>query len=128
MVTKVTENIKVSVEVEYEYLHSRPEDYYFLFTYHIRIQNNSEYAVQLLSRHWHIFDSSGRKREVKGEGVVGQQPVIQPGDHYEYESACNLTTELGRMHGSYLMQREADGQQFTVQIPAFDMIAPWRSN
>src|SRR6267378_4381961 len=100
MVTKVTKGIKVTVSTKFQEGYSRPDQNDFLFSYRINIQNNSDYTVQLLSRHWSIFDSCGEFREVKGEGVVGQQPVLAPGEHYEYESACNLTTDMGKMKGS----------------------------
>ena len=128
MATRVTHKIKISVESQYQELYSRPEQRQFYFSYHIRIENTSDYTVQLMRRHWYIFDASGTGSEVEGEGVVGQQPVLKPGDVYEYESACNLNSEIGSMHGTYLFVREADGGSFEVQIPRFELIASFRLN
>lgn len=128
MVTAVTKGIKIIVRTQYQDLYSKPEQSHFLFTYRITIENNSEYTVKLLRRHWYIFDSSSEMREVEGEGVVGQQPVLMPGDIYEYESACNLTTEMGMMHGTYIMERQADKLMFKVDIPEFELITPAKLN
>ncbi len=84
-------------------------------------------AVQLLSRRWQIFDSNNVMRKVEGEGVIGEQPVIAPGKSHEYVSWCPLETEIGRMHGTYLMESE-DGERFRVRIPDFDLIATYRMN
>ena len=128
MVAEVTHGIRVSVITKYMDGHSKPDLHYFLFTYKIKIENNSEFAVQLLRRHWHIFDSTNGLREVEGEGVIGQQPVIAPGEFFEYESACDLTTDMGSMRGIYLMQRRIDNEQFEIKIPRFELIAPRRLN
>jgi ApaG protein len=128
MATRVTHGIKISVESQYQEVYSRPEQRQYFFSYRIRIENNSDYTVQLLRRHWYIFDAAGTGQEVEGEGVVGQQPVLKPGDFYEYESACNLNSEIGSMHGTYLFVREADGGSFEVQIPRFELIATYRKN
>jgi ApaG protein len=81
-----------------------------------------------MSRHWYIFDSNGAKREVEGEGVVGQQPIIEPGHTHEYVSGCNLKTDVGSMKGEYHMVRMLDNANFNVQIPEFYLIAPYRLN
>lgn len=128
MVTLVTNGIKISVKAEYKSDFSDAEKSYYLFSYHITIENKSDYAVQLLRRHWYIYDSTGEYKEVEGEGVVGEQPIIQPGERHEYESACNLESDIGRMHGTYLMQREIDGAKFYVNIPQFELIFPARLN
>lgn len=128
MVTQVTHGIRISVRTEYQESYSRPDQRHFLFSYRISIENNSDFTVQLQRRHWHIFDSSGEFREVEGEGVVGQQPVLAPGEVYEYESACNLTTDMGKMYGTYLMERQADKLRFSVNIPEFELIVPHRLN
>lgn len=128
MITQVTQGIKISVSTHFQESYSKPDNRYFLFSYKISIENTSEYAVKLLRRQWQIFDSSGDKREVEGEGVVGQQPILEPGETYEYESACNLTTDMGKMRGSYLMERKADKVRFIVNIPEFQLIAPQRLN
>ena len=85
-------------------------------------------AAATISRHWYIFDSNGAKREVEGEGVVGQQPIIEPGNSHEYVSGCNLKTDMGSMKGEYQMQRLLDNALFNVQIPEFYLIAPYRYN
>ncbi len=128
MVTKITKGVKIIVRTRFQAEHSRPEMNHFLFTYRVLIENNSEYTVQLLRRHWHIFDTNGEHREVEGEGVVGQQPVLMPNEIYEYESACNLITDMGKMRGTYEMMRVIDKQLFEVEIPEFKLIAPHRLN
>lgn len=128
MTSAVTHEIEVSVETEYQAEFSNPNNGLFMFGYHIRIENHSEYAVQLLRRQWFIYDSNGEYREVEGEGVVGEQPVLQQGQHYSYSSACNLVTDMGKMHGSYEFVRLADGKLFTVDIPEFKMVSPFRLN
>jgi ApaG protein len=99
-----------------------------MFAYRITIENESEYAIKLLRRHWFIFDSVGEHKEVEGDGVVGKQPVIQPGEHHQYVSGCNLKSEMGTMRGTYQMQRLADGKLFDVVIPEFTLITPEKLN
>ncbi|MCU0340317.1 MAG: Co2+/Mg2+ efflux protein ApaG [Spirosomaceae bacterium] len=128
MISAVTEGIKVSVVTEYQPEYSNPLHDHYVFTYRITIENHSEHTIQLLRRHWHIFDSNGSKREVEGEGVVGQQPMLEPGEIHEYVSGCNLRTSVGKMGGTYLMERLMDGKYFEVTVPEFTMIAPFRLN
>lgn len=128
MVTQITDGIKVSVETLYHPEHSNAQQSHFAFTYKVRIENFSNYTVQLLSRHWIIYDSYGTLIEIKGEGVVGKKPILEPGDVYEYVSACNLKSEIGKMKGSYTMQRQMDGRKFIVTIPEFKLITPYRLN
>ncbi|MBE9586574.1 Co2+/Mg2+ efflux protein ApaG [Mucilaginibacter sp. JRF] len=128
MVTTITDGVRVSVETIYQPEYSNPANDHFMFAYKINIENTSAYAVQLLSRHWLIFDSNGVKREVEGEGVVGQQPVIEPGSSHEYVSGCNLKTDIGTMKGEYQMVRLLDNAQFDVIIPEFHLVAPYRMN
>ncbi|MBL0049886.1 MAG: Co2+/Mg2+ efflux protein ApaG [Bacteroidetes bacterium] len=128
MVTEITKGIRISVNTRYQEEFSSPDNLHFIFSYHIIIENQNEFAVQLLRRHWYIFDSSGEQSEVEGEGVVGEQPVLQPGQIYEYESACNLNTDLGKMHGTYTMVRQSDGAYFEVLIPEFQLIVPYKLN
>ncbi|HVA98600.1 MAG TPA: Co2+/Mg2+ efflux protein ApaG [Bacteroidia bacterium] len=128
MATEVTHGIQIKVETKYMDGFPNSEHPYFLFLYRVFIENKSDFAVKLLRRHWYIFDSSGEKREVEGEGVIGQQPVIYPNEIYEYESACNLATEIGTMRGTYLMERDLDKAQFYAQIPEFELVAPSRLN
>ena len=128
MVTKITDGVKISVETIYQPEYSIPANEHFMFAYRVNIENLTENSVQLLNRHWNIFDSNGTKREVEGEGVVGQQPVIEPGDTHEYVSGCNLKTDIGSMKGSYEMERIVDGLKFRVNIPEFYLIAPYKLN
>lgn len=128
MVTKITEGVKVSVETIYQPEYSNPVNEHFMFAYRIKIENMGDYTVQLMSRKWLIFDSNGTRRVVEGEGVVGQQPIIEPGEVHEYVSGCNLKTDIGSMKGSYEMIRVVDGQKFQVKIPEFHLITPYKLN
>ncbi len=128
MVTKITEGVKVSVETIYQPEYSNPVNEHFMFAYRVKIENMGDYTVQLMSRKWSIFDSNGTKRQVEGEGVVGQQPIIEPGENHEYVSGCNLKTDMGTMKGSYEMLRVVDGQKFKVKIPEFQLIALYKLN
>lgn len=126
--TQATHGIKVSVETKFHTEHSNAENRHFLFLYIITIENRSDFAVQLVSRHWNIFDSSSELSKVDGEGVVGEKPVLEPGESFEYESACSLTTDIGKMNGTYLMERKIDKARFYVIIPEFELVAPQRLN
>jgi ApaG protein len=128
MISKISEGVKVSVETFYQQDYSNPMQSEFMFAYRITIENHNGFPVQLHSRHWYIFDSNGSYREVEGEGVVGMQPVINAGDEYQYVSGCNLHSEIGRMHGLYLMENLHTKEVFEVNIPAFEMIAPFKFN
>lgn len=128
MTALITNGIKVSVETKYEPSFSRPMSNEFFFAYTITIENKSDYVVQLLSRHWLIHDSNGDLREVQGEGVVGNQPILQPNDIYSYSSGCPLNSDIGLMHGSYTMNRQIDDFRFDVEIPEFLMVLPYRLN
>ncbi len=128
MVTEITEGVRVSVEVEYQPDYSSPSQYHYVFTYRVTIENNSSRTIQVLRRHWHIRDIGYAHREVAGEGVVGRQPVIEPGHAHQYVSGCNLKSGVGSMHGTYVVERVMDGKLFNVSIPRFQMIAPFRLN
>ena len=128
METMITNGIRISVDPQFEPLHSNPLHGKFLFSYHITIENLTNHAVQLLSRHWYIFDSIGIKREVIGDGVIGQQPILEPHQSHEYSSWCPLTTGMGKMNGFYTMQRLDDHSNFVVEIPSFDLTAPIQLN
>lgn len=128
MVTGITKGIKVSVELEYQPEYSSPSQYHYVFTYRITIENQSENTIQLLRRHWYIHDAALKMREVEGEGVVGQQPVLEPGQQHQYVSGCNLKSGLGKMWGTYLMERIVDGHRFEVTIPEFTMVVPFKLN
>ncbi len=128
MITEITQGIKVSVETEYQPSYSSPSQLHYVFTYRITIENQSEFTIQLLRRHWHIYDAGFSPREVEGEGVVGQQPVLEPGQNHHYVSGCNLKSGIGKMVGTYQMERIVDGVKFEVVVPEFTMIAPLRLN
>ncbi|MBK8352274.1 MAG: Co2+/Mg2+ efflux protein ApaG [Saprospirales bacterium] len=128
MTSLISHKIKVSVETFYQSDYSYPMSQHFMFAYRIIITNNSKDTVQLLRRHWFIVDALGQKREVEGEGVVGEQPVLQAGESYEYISGCDLKTDIGKMYGSYLMVNLFDGKLFQVEIPEFFMTAPLKMN
>lgn len=128
MVTEVTQGIRVTVETEYQPAYSSPSQYHYVFTYKITIENQSENTIQLLRRHWYVYDAAYTVREVEGEGVVGQQPVLEPGQVHQYVSGCNLKSGIGKMTGTYLMERIVDGTKLTVNIPEFVMVAPIRLN
>ncbi|MGK7395117.1 MAG: Co2+/Mg2+ efflux protein ApaG [Candidatus Cyclobacteriaceae bacterium M3_2C_046] len=128
MVTAITEGIKVTVETEYQPEYSSPRQFHYVFTYRITIENKSEFTIQLLSRHWFIHDANSVVREVEGEGVVGQQPTLESGQVHQYVSGCNLKSGMGKMKGTYLMERVVDGKKFKVTIPEFSMIVPYRLN
>ncbi|PWS32704.1 Co2+/Mg2+ efflux protein ApaG [Pedobacter paludis] len=128
MVTAITDGVKVSVETIYQPEYSNPANEHFMFAYRVEISNLSDYAVQLMRRQWFIFDSNSSRREVEGEGVVGIQPVINPGETHVYVSGCNLKTDIGSMEGKYLMKRLTDDSEFDVDIPQFLLIAPYKLN
>lgn len=128
MVSMISEGVKVSVETFYQQDYSNPLQQEFMFAYRITIENHNPFPVKLQSRHWHIFDSDGSRREVEGEGVVGMQPTISAGEEYQYVSGCNLHTEMGRMHGAYTMENLHSKEEFDVNIPAFEMVAPFKYN
>jgi ApaG protein len=128
MINTITNGVKVSVETMYQPEYSNPENNHYMFAYKINIENTGNYVIRLLRRNWQIFDSNGTNREVEGEGVVGLQPVIAPGNNYEYISGCNLTTQMGSMKGYYQMVRLLDQSTFNVVIPEFNLIVPYRLN
>jgi ApaG protein len=127
MATLTTQEITINVETSFQPKH-RFSVAQVLFAYQITIINHSTQPVQLLSRHWFIADSLGMMREVEGEGVVGEKPVLRPGEAYTYMSMCSLDSDMGKMHGTYTMQRLRTQEYFEVQIPEFVMIVPNRLN
>ena len=128
MTSLITEGVQVSVETFYQEDYSNPLQSEYMFAYRVEIENYNSFPVQLHRRHWFIFDSNASRREVEGEGVVGVQPVILPGETYRYVSGCNLKTEIGRMVGTYQMENVNTRELFTVQIPSFDMVVPYKNN
>ena len=119
----VTNNVRVEVESHYAPDHSQPFQNHWFFHYTIKITNEGDDTVQLLSRHWVITDATGHTEEVRGAGVVGEQPVLKPGESFEYTSGTPLPTPSGIMKGTYQMERE-DGERFSVLIPAFSLDSP----
>ena len=120
----VTRGIKVSVTPAFIEDQSDPEEGDYLWSYAITIENHGAETVQLLSRYWHITDALGRVQEVHGPGVVGAQPVLEPGQSFEYSSGCPLPTPSGAMAGRYQM-RSGSGEAFEVEIPAFLLESPY---
>ncbi len=122
-----TRSIVVRVRSQYVPERSDPGEDRWFFAYHIRIENGGERKVQLLNRTWKITDGRGEVQEVRGPGVVGEQPVLEPGEHFEYTSACPLSTPLGTMEGSYEMVTD-DGERFDVQVALFSLQDPQALN
>jgi len=128
MISKISGGVKISVETFYQPEYSNPMNSEFMFAYKITIENSNDFPVKLLRRHWYIYDSDGSTREVEGEGVVGIQPVIASGASYQYISGCNLRSEMGKMHGTYLLENVNNKKTFDVSIPAFEMHVPFKMN
>lgn len=128
MAKATTDDIQVRATPHFEASHSQADQGEYLFSYEIEIENAGSSAVQLLSRHWFIFDSNAQYSEIKGEGVIGEQPIIHPNNTHVYSSYCKLNTDMGMMWGTYLMKRVEDGKLFEVSIPEFQLIAPYRLN
>jgi len=128
MVSKISAGIEVSIETFYQPDYSNPLNREFMFAYRITLHNHNPFTVQLHRRHWFIIDSNGTTREVEGEGVVGVQPTLQPGEKYQYVSGCNLQTEMNKMYGTYLMENLENKTFFEVNIPEFEMEAPFKLN
>lgn len=121
--SETTRAITIMVEPFFLEEQSVPDEDHYVWAYHVRIENNGGETVQLLTRHWRIMDEIGNVQEVKGDGVVGEQPVLIPGDAYEYTSGTPLGTPSGIMSGSYHMQN-SDGDEFDVAVPAFSLDCP----
>lgn len=123
MVQQVTKGIKISISTRFEGTHFENKTMYFVFSYTIQIENQSNDTVQLLSRHWDIFDSLNSKEMVDGDGVVGQKPILSPKQTHTYTSNCFLTSPIGAMSGYYNMINFANTRKFKVQIPTFQLMA-----
>jgi len=123
MNSATTGGIIVSVETTYIEKDSDPDNQYFVWAYRIKIENNSADTVQLMSRHWIITDALGRQQEVRGAGVVGEQPVLAPGASFSYSSGTPLQTPSGFMRGTYAMRAD-NGREFDIEIPAFSLDCP----
>ena len=123
MFQATTRSLTVTVHPEYLDDQSKPEEGHFVWAYHVTIENRGDRTVQLLNRYWRIVDGMGRTQEVRGAGVVGEQPVLEPGGKFEYTSGTPLSTPSGFMTGSYQMS-DLDGDRFDVTIPAFSLDSP----
>jgi ApaG protein len=123
MVSAITKGIQVSVETTYQPDFSNPQQHHYVFTYKIRIENKSNHTVQLLRRLWEIFDATENRKVIEGEGVVGQQPILEPGESHTYVSGCNLKSGMGKMRGTFTLEKLKDGQLWEIVIPEFQLIA-----
>ncbi len=123
---RTTRSITVTVEPFYLDDQSVPEENHFVWAYHVHIANHGEQTVQLLTRFWRITDSLGNVQEVRGDGVVGEQPVLGPGDSFEYTSGTPLPTPSGIMVGAYQMLAQS-GERFDVDVPAFSLDSPYQA-
>ncbi|MFS0847982.1 Co2+/Mg2+ efflux protein ApaG [Novosphingobium panipatense] len=121
--TAITDSLTVRVAVSFLPEQSRIEAGKWFWVYHIRIENDTDGTVQLMNRHWRITDANGKVDVVEGDGVVGEQPVLEPGRSHDYVSGCPLSTPQGSMEGYYTFRR-ADGSEFIAQIPFFPLAAP----
>ena len=126
--TAITKGVSVSVEVTYQPQHSDARIPRYVFSYRVTIENQTQTAIQLLRRNWTIFESDGTKRNVEGAGVVGEQPVIEGGETYEYTSWCPIQNKIGYMQGTYLVKNEKSGDFFDITIPRFQLVLPNQLN
>ena len=124
----VTNNIVVKSRPFFQAIHSAPHLNKFVYSYRISITNQSNEPVQLLSRRWDISNAFGKTRSIEGKGVIGKQPVILPGDTFEYNSWSPMNTEQGIMRGSYSMMRLTDNSKFDIKIPDMNLIVPYKLN
>lgn len=123
-----TYGVEVAVVPKYHEEHSKPSLNKYIHSYDVTISNFSGLEIQLISRHWIITDSNGKVKEVKGDGVIGLQPILEPEESHSYTSWCPLATPVGKMSGSYIMIRKADNSVFEVVIPEFKLIADFKMN
>lgn len=123
--TATTRDIRVTVRPAYLDDQSAPNDNHFVWAYHVTIENLGRETVQLRSRHWRITDARGELHEVKGPGVIGEQPTLEPGDVFDYTSGTPLATPSGIMNGTYHMENER-GEAFDIEIPAFSLDSPYQ--
>lgn len=124
----VTHGIQISVQPEYNSQYSKPNLDQHIFVYYVTIENVGTATMQLLRRHWVIQEFLGPVREVDGEGVIGEQPVLQPSEKHEYNSFTDLRTDMGRMYGYYTFQNVSTGEMVEVKIPKFQLIIPCKLN
>jgi ApaG protein len=124
MQTQITSGVEVKVETFYQEEYSKPALNEFVYSYRITLFNHNSFTVQLLRRIWIISDANGDVKTVEGEGVVGRQPILYPGDSYQYISGSNLPTPIGKMEGLYIFDNKSNGKEFEVKIPVFRLISP----
>ncbi|MEM8987557.1 MAG: Co2+/Mg2+ efflux protein ApaG [Pseudomonadota bacterium] len=124
MYEQITDGVRVSVESDYLEDQSAPEDHRYVWSYTVRIENETDDAVRLVTRYWKITDANGGTQEVRGSGVVGEQPRLEPGERYEYTSGAPLSTPSGIMVGQYQMERD-NGDLFQVEVPPFSLDSPY---
>ncbi|MBN67056.1 MAG: Co2+/Mg2+ efflux protein ApaG [Rickettsiales bacterium] len=125
MFSKTTHKIKVTVEPEFLADYSEPIDEHYVWAYTVQVENGSDQTLQLVERHWDITDASGQMQVVEGEGVVGEQPILLPGEGFKYTSGTALPTPSGIMVGRYRMQAD-DGSNLDIDIPAFSLDSPYQ--
>ena len=123
MITATTNGISVSILATYQADFSSPQQHHYVFTYKVTIENKSQHTYQLMKRRWEIFDAAEDAKIVVGNGVVGQQPILEPGEKHTYVSGCNLRSGLGKMKGIYTMEKLNDGKILEVVVPEFQLIS-----
>lgn len=128
MVSAVTKGIEICVSSVFEPGFSKPEEGHYVFSYQVKIHNEGTSNVQLLKRYWNVTDSDGTSHIVEGEGVVGQQPIIQSGEFHEYQSGTYFKTAIGKMNGFYTFKNLETEEVFEAEIPEFQMVAPFVLN
>jgi ApaG protein len=128
MVTQITRGIKISVKTSFEGTYFKNHKMHIAFSYEITIENHSKDSVQLMTRHWEIFDSLNDLEVVDGEGVIGRKPVLKPGESHTYSSGCLLASPYGAMRGSFNMINFTTTRNFRVIVPAFRLSAPYALN
>lgn len=128
MVSQITRGIKISVSTSFEGTYFKNYKLHFAFSYHITIENHSKDSVQLMSRHWEIYDALNNLEVVDGEGVIGKKPVIKPGENHTYSSGCLLSSPFGAMCGHFNMINFTTTRNFRVIVPSFKLSAPFALN
>lgn len=128
MSTAITSGVQISVQTQFRPDLSDLSINQYFFNYRIEIVNHNSFAVQLITRDWFIFDSLSDASYVSGEGVVGEQPILKPGERYSYVSGCELNSEIGSMHGFYTFKNMLNGSVFQVDIPLFTLYYPGKLN
>lgn len=128
MISQITSGIKISVIASFEGTYFKNHKLHFAFTYQIKIENHSKDIVQLVSRHWEIFDSLNDNETIDGEGVIGKKPILNPGEQHIYSSGCLLSSPYGAMKGHFNMINFTSTRNFKVVIPAFKLVAPFALN